>query len=112
MEKRSDIIRGPKIYKKIKNLFDKDNFCIEIQSDVMNNAQVKRLVDATDTFSGREIAKLMIAVQGAAYASENGVLTSKMIDQTVKLKIADHKEKRKMSGVAEISQRTNVGNVH
>ena len=111
MEKRNDIIRGPKIYNKVKKLFHKDDFSVEIQSDVMNSAQVKRIVDVTSTFSGREIAKLMIAIQGAAYASENGVLTSKMVDHTVKMKVSDHKEKLKMSGNTKIPQSPNVGNV-
>ena len=62
----------------------------------MNKEQTDRLVDQTSTFSGREIAKLMIAIQGAAYAVEHGNLTSKMVDEVVQIKVSDHKEKRKM----------------
>ena len=69
----------------------------------MNKEQTERLVDQTSTFSGREIAKLMIAIQGAAYSVEHGNLTSKMVDEVVLIKVSDHKEKRKMfRGVGQV----------
>ena len=71
-------------------------FNVKIENDVMNKEQINRLVYQTSTFSGREIAKLMIAIQGAAYAAVNGTLTSTLVDNIVMMKVVDHKEKRRI----------------
>lgn len=47
----------------------------------------------TEGLSGREIAKLGVAWQAAAYASEDGVLTEKMIMDRVADAIKQHKQK-------------------
>ncbi|XP_051895163.1 ATPase family AAA domain containing 3 [Pristis pectinata] len=47
----------------------------------------------TDGMSGREISKLGVAWQAAAYASEDGVLTEAMIDSRVTDAIRQHKQK-------------------
>jgi hypothetical protein len=43
--------------------------------------------------SGREIAKLGVAWQAAAYASEDGILTEKMIMDRVMDTISQHRQK-------------------
>uniref|UniRef100_A0A668AM03 ATPase family AAA domain containing 3A n=1 Tax=Myripristis murdjan TaxID=586833 RepID=A0A668AM03_9TELE len=47
----------------------------------------------TEGMSGREISKLGVAWQAAAYASENGVLTEEMIDSRVDDAIKQHAQK-------------------
>lgn len=108
-DKDKNNVKEPNIYQKIKGYFNKKDFLITIDKNVMDERQRKRISDATDRFSGREIAKLIIAIQGAAYASEKGIVTSKMIDDIVKIKVADHKEKREMCGT--IPQDTDGGNL-
>jgi ATPase family AAA domain-containing protein 3A/B len=99
------------IFSKIRDFFHKTEFVIRVEKDAMNDRQLKRIAVATETFSGREIAKLMIAIQGAAYGSNNGILSSKMIDDIVKVKVADHKAKRKICGLeAGIPQSADIGN--
>jgi len=109
-------VNNPSIYQKmIKALyhrFHRKDIQIKIQRDVMNEKQVKRISNITETFSGREIAKLMIAIQGATYASEDCSLTAKMVDEIVKIKVSDHKEKKEnMCGMKEstINQSATVG---
>lgn len=47
----------------------------------------------TEGMSGREIAKLGVAWQAAAYASEDGVLTETMVLDRVRDAIKQHKQK-------------------
>lgn len=47
----------------------------------------------TEGMSGREIAKLGVAWQAAAYASEDGVLTEKMVMDRVEDAIKQHRQK-------------------
>lgn len=47
----------------------------------------------TAGMSGREIAKLGVAWQAAAYASEDGVLTEKMVMDRCLSAIKQHKQK-------------------
>ncbi|XP_063223934.1 ATPase family AAA domain-containing protein 3 [Bacillus rossius redtenbacheri] len=47
----------------------------------------------TDGMSGREIAKLGVAWQAAAYASEDGVLTEKMVMDRVADAVVQHRQK-------------------
>lgn len=47
----------------------------------------------TEGMSGREIAKLGVAWQAAAYASEDGVLTKKMILDRVRDAVLQHRQK-------------------
>ncbi|XP_043531734.1 ATPase family AAA domain containing 3 [Chiloscyllium plagiosum] len=51
------------------------------------------LARITEGMSGREISKLGVAWQAAAYASEDGVLTEVMIDSRVTDAIRQHKQK-------------------
>ncbi|KAJ1359176.1 ATPase AAA domain-containing protein 3 [Parelaphostrongylus tenuis] len=43
--------------------------------------------------SGRELSKLVIGWQASAYASEDGVLTSEMIDRNTRDALAQHEHK-------------------
>ncbi|KAK4879589.1 hypothetical protein RN001_007735 [Aquatica leii] len=52
-----------------------------------------KMAAMTEGMSGREIAKLGVAWQAAAYASEDGVLTEKMILDRVDDAIIQHKQK-------------------
>jgi hypothetical protein len=74
---------------------------ISICSDTMSTEQIQRVVEFTSSFSGREISKLMIAVQGALIGAEESILTPKMLDDIVLQKVEDHKEKRKMTGIID-----------
>lgn len=47
----------------------------------------------TEGMSGREIAKLGVAWQAAAYASEDGILTEKMVLERVNDAVRQHKQK-------------------
>lgn len=47
----------------------------------------------TAGMSGREIAKLGVAWQAAAYASEDGVLTEAMVVDRVRDSIGQHRQK-------------------
>lgn len=56
-------------------------------------ALCSKMATMTEGMSGREIAKLGVAWQAAAYASEDGVLTEKMILDRVHDAITQHKQK-------------------
>lgn len=47
----------------------------------------------TEGMSGREIAKLGVAWQAAAYASADGVLTEKMVLDRVRDAVLQHRQK-------------------
>lgn len=68
-----------------------------IESNVMNENQLNSIVSLTAGFSGREIAKLMIGIQGGIYSSKNATLTSDTVDMIVKSKVKDHKNKMLIS---------------
>nr|CDP91712.1 BMA-ATAD-3, isoform c [Brugia malayi] len=57
---------------------------------------VKKCTDIaqkTDGMSGRQLSKLVIGWQAAAYASEDGVLTTEMIDRCTDDMVNQHKQK-------------------
>ena len=54
------------------------------------------MAEMTEGMSGREIAKLGVAWQAAAYASSDGVLTEKMVMDRVYDAIRQHKQKVKL----------------
>uniref|UniRef100_A0A0R3RPT7 AAA domain-containing protein n=1 Tax=Elaeophora elaphi TaxID=1147741 RepID=A0A0R3RPT7_9BILA len=57
---------------------------------------VKKCTDVaqkTDGMSGRQLSKLVIGWQAAAYASEDGVLTTEMIDRCTREMVEQHKQK-------------------
>ncbi|XP_030842964.1 ATPase family AAA domain-containing protein 3-B-like [Strongylocentrotus purpuratus] len=58
------------------------------------NEKCSKIAEMTEGLSGREIAKLGVAWQATAFASEDGVLTSEMIDTKVMESVKQHKQKR------------------
>lgn len=57
------------------------------------SALCSKMAHMTEGMSGREIAKLGVAWQAAAYASEDGVLTEKMVLERVNDAVRQHKQK-------------------
>lgn len=57
------------------------------------SALCSKMARMTEGMSGREIAKLGVAWQAAAYASENGVLTEKMVLEKVEDHVRQHRQK-------------------
>ncbi|KAL1491083.1 hypothetical protein ABEB36_011736 [Hypothenemus hampei] len=57
------------------------------------SALCTKMAEMTDGMSGREIAKLGVAWQAAAYASEDGVLTEKMVLDIVEDHVTQHRQK-------------------
>ncbi|XP_060517435.1 ATPase family AAA domain-containing protein 3A homolog [Cylas formicarius] len=57
------------------------------------SALCSKMAQMTDGMSGREIAKLGVAWQAAAYASQDGVLTEKMVLDIVEDHIRQHRQK-------------------
>lgn len=57
------------------------------------NEKCSRIAEMTEGLSGREIAKLGVAWQAAAFASEDGILTSEMVDARVMDAVKQHKQK-------------------
>ena len=56
-------------------------------------ALCSEMAQITDGMSGREIAKLGVTWQAAAYASEDGVLTEKMVLDRVNDAVLQHRQK-------------------
>jgi len=78
-------------------LTKEDPFRIRIDDDVMDQDQLGSIVAATEGFSGREIGKLMIAVQANLYASNDGKLSKKMAQSITDIKVDEHREKLRMA---------------
>jgi SpoVK/Ycf46/Vps4 family AAA+-type ATPase len=53
---------------------------------------------ATSNFSGRQIAKLMISMQGAVYGTKDAVLDPELLGKVTSRKISENKRKREMAG--------------
>lgn len=51
------------------------------------------MAELTEGMSGRELAKLGVAWQAAAYASEDGVLTEQMVIERCTEAIKQHRQK-------------------
>ena len=54
---------------------------------------------ATENFSGRQIAKLMISLQGAVYGTHAIKLTPELVKKVTERKISENKRKREMAGI-------------
>jgi hypothetical protein len=64
--------------------------------DLMTGEQLKSTVSVTYGFSGREIGKLMVALQGAMYVSEDGKLDYEAAWKLIETKVREHHEKLNM----------------
>lgn len=103
LEDDSDVKKQNSIGK-LKHFFSREvNFRAIINQDVMNETQLDHFVRATDGFSGREIAKLMISLQGAIYSSIDGKLDYNLAANILKLKIREHTMKAEMRGANDIT---------
>lgn len=84
-------------------LTQEDPFRLRINDDVMDDEQLGTIVAATEGFSGREIGKLMIAVQANLYSSDNGKLTKDMVQTIAEIKVDEHREKLRMTAGDAVS---------
>ncbi|VDM62803.1 unnamed protein product [Angiostrongylus costaricensis] len=64
-----------------------------------------KVADLTEGMSGRELSKLVIGWQASAYASEDGVLTSEMIDRNTSDAIAQHEHKMEWLEAEQLAAR-------
>ena len=59
----------------------------------VTDADLDAVAAATDGLSGREISKLIAAVQAAAHGSDDGACTRVMLEEVTASKIAEHAAK-------------------
>jgi len=62
-------------------------------TSVPQAALIRRAAQQTEGFSGRELAKLMAAVQAAAYATRDATLTPDIFSRVVSSKVRQHAAK-------------------
>jgi ATPase family AAA domain-containing protein 3A/B len=67
---------------------------IEVAEDVDDEA-LRAVARRTEGFSGRELAKCVASVQGAAYGSERAALTRATLDFVVDGKVAEHAARKR-----------------
>ncbi|KAL7547399.1 hypothetical protein ACHAWF_014562 [Thalassiosira exigua] len=68
-------------------------FFMSIESDLMTGEQLESTVAVTYGFSGREIGKLFVALQGAMYVSKNGKLDFVAAWKLIETKVREHQQK-------------------
>jgi len=61
----------------------------------ITDADLDKVAQATEGLSGREISKLIAAVQAAAHGSADGACTKAMLDDVTKTKLVEHAKKAK-----------------
>jgi ATPase family AAA domain-containing protein 3A/B len=71
---------------------------MKAEDDLMTGEQLKSTVSVTFGFSGREIGKLMVALQGAVYISNDGKLDFEGAWKLIQTKVREHHEKLDMVG--------------
>jgi ATPase family AAA domain-containing protein 3A/B len=64
-----------------------------IQVEGIDDAYLDGIAHRTEGFSGREIAKLMISVQGNVYGRSSTKLTQEIMEETVQWKLKEHDAK-------------------
>jgi len=69
---------------------------MSIENDLMTGEQLQSTVNVTYGFSGREIGKLMVALQGAMYVSKDGKLDFVAAWKLIETKVREHQEKMNM----------------
>jgi ATPase family AAA domain-containing protein 3A/B len=60
----------------------------------VDDAALREAAERTEGFSGRELSKLAIALQAAAYANEDAALTRAAFDAVVAHFIAQHHQRQ------------------
>lgn len=73
-------------------------FRIEIDDDVMDSNQLSSFALSMEGMSGREIGKVMIALQAALYSSSDGRLTRQMTEKILCGKLQKHRAKLALKG--------------
>jgi ATPase family AAA domain-containing protein 3A/B len=71
---------------------------MSIERDLMTGSQLESTVAVTRGFSGREIGKLMMALQGAMYVSKDGKLDFVTAWKLIETKVREHLAKIDMVG--------------
>jgi len=71
-------------------------FIIKLDQDIFVGEHMEKVSKALEGFSGREISKLMIAMQSALYASVEGSFSCQDAWQLVQTKVLEHEEKKRM----------------
>ena len=71
---------------------------MSIESNLMTGEQLDTTVAVTEGFSGREIGKLMVALQGAMYVSPMGNLDFVTAWKLIETKVREHQDKIDMVG--------------
>ena len=69
---------------------------IEVEEEAKKGKWTKEGAEKCKGFSGRELAKVMIAVQGVLYGSEKGKLREEDIKRVIRQKVVEHEEKKMM----------------
>ena len=77
---------------------------MSIESDLMTGLQLESTVAVTQGFSGREIGKLMVALQGAMYVSADGKLDFATAWKLIETKVGEHIDKLDMVGDNPLSR--------
>lgn len=77
---------------------------MSVESDLMTGAQLESTVAVTRGFSGREIGKLMVALQGAMYVSKDGKLDFVTAWKLIETKVREHMAKIDMVGSSPLSR--------
>ncbi|GMH75850.1 hypothetical protein TrRE_jg1826 [Triparma retinervis] len=86
--------RWQKMMKKMK-LVSEIGGEVSVTKDARGFGWLKAAINLCKGFSGRELAKVMIAVQGVMYG-EVGEIDSKVVEKIIKRKVVEHEEKAKM----------------
>ena len=90
---------------RLTRLITKDSpLIMSIDSEIMKGEHLESIVAVTYGFSGREIGKLMIALQGAMYVSKDGRLDFVSAWKVIRTKVREHHDKRDMVGDGETNE--------
>jgi hypothetical protein len=94
---------------RLTNYFTKKKpLIMSVEIDLMTGAQLESTVAVTRGFSGREIGKLMVALQGAMYVSKDGKLDFLTAWKLIETKVREHMAKIDMVGGHPLSRLGNV----
>lgn len=77
---------------------------MSIESDLMTGEQLESTVAVTYGFSGRELGKLMVCLQGAMYVSKDGKLDFVAAWKLIETKVREHQQKLEMVGDRTLSR--------
>ena len=60
---------------------------LSLEKDALSKNALEEIAQKLDGFVGRDISKLIIAIQSEAYASPKGYITKDMVNEVVQQKI-------------------------